>query len=816
MNDSDGDGLPNAWETGTAGAGEPNLEPYGAKPDAKDLFLHVGPTKTGSTVRMPNIAAITRIQNAFKARGINLHVDAGPGSIMDPATGRTWGALSKMAAPVEFPANWDITYSTPGVFGGAYASAKAVLLPAERLKTFHFVLYAGRYNNGYSGGVAWMPGSELLLAHDAFSVWGGGRPTELEEASTVMHEFGHNLSLNHGGGGPNAAQNYQPNYPSIMNYIYSFSGLYRDGVSGVLDYSEGTLPTLDENALNEKDGLTNDPVSSRYQIKWLLPGTTTEKGPSPAVSDVDWNGNGSISAANFAQRLARNEAGGETLTTLRDFSDWPGVAYGGGGYLGAGATVSGGPLASPGDAVLNRGASVPYLRSLASEVITVGLKAAPVVELTPGGTRTSTVTLSNSAGAPRSYTLSGQGSDTDLTVSVSPSSVTIPAGGSVVVTATSALRAGADPNVVRTAQVRAATTDATNLQDHTQLTMAVAIGGAVPRGQAIPESPQVVGPLAPPSDSSSTASRTPNDPNSPPRGRLGGSDRYQSALALSRAAFPGRADAVVVAAGTTYADALAGGVLAAKVGGPLLLVDRRGLTADLAAELRRLAPSQVYLMGGTSAVGGALQDTLGALTGVAVRRTAGPDRYATAAAAAAAWDRAATVYLATGEGFPDALSGGTAAARQGMPLLLASRDGLPEVTASALTRLAPSRIVLVGGTAVLSARTEALIRSAVPAAAVERLAGSDRYATSALVIGSVTGAGATAALIASGQNFPDALAAAPAAARWKVPVALAARGCLPAPVHERLASIATADRLLLGGPGALSERAADTRCRVGE
>ena len=106
----------------------------------------------------------------------------------------------------------------------------------------------------------------------------------------------------------------------------------------------------------------------------------------------------------------------------------------------------------------------------------------------------------------------------------------------------------------------------------------------------------------------------------------------------------------------------------------------------------------------------------------------------------------------------------------------------------------------------------------MPAASVERLAGSDRYATSALVIGSVTGAGAgaTAALIASGQNFPDALAAAPAAARWKVPVALAARGCLPAPVHERLASIATADRLLLGGPGALSERAADTRCRVGE
>ena len=87
------------------------------------------------------------------------------------------------------------------------------------------------------------------------------------------------------------------------------------------------------------------------------------------------------------------------------------------------------------------------------------------------------------------------------------------------------------------------------------------------------------------------------------------------------------------------------------------------------------------------------------------------------------------VYVATGENFPDALGAGPVAAIVKGPILLVAQNSIPGETAAELTRLAPDRIVIVGGTAVVSSSVEAGLVAYAPT--VERIAGANRYDTAA-------------------------------------------------------------------------------------
>ena len=87
------------------------------------------------------------------------------------------------------------------------------------------------------------------------------------------------------------------------------------------------------------------------------------------------------------------------------------------------------------------------------------------------------------------------------------------------------------------------------------------------------------------------------------------------------------------------------------------------------------------------------------------------------------------VYVATGENFPDALGAGPAAAIVKGPILLVSQNSIPGETAAELTRLSPDKIVIVGGTAVVSPSVESAL--AAYAGTVERIAGANRYDTAA-------------------------------------------------------------------------------------
>lgn len=91
------------------------------------------------------------------------------------------------------------------------------------------------------------------------------------------------------------------------------------------------------------------------------------------------------------------------------------------------------------------------------------------------------------------------------------------------------------------------------------------------------------------------------------------------------------------------------------------------------------------------------------------------------------------VYIATGSDFPDALGVSAVAALNNGPVLFVLKDAIPAATLSELNRLQPSRIVIVGGTGVVSTAVENALKALNFAPTVERLAGADRFATAAAI-----------------------------------------------------------------------------------
>jgi putative cell wall-binding protein len=186
--------------------------------------------------------------------------------------------------------------------------------------------------------------------------------------------------------------------------------------------------------------------------------------------------------------------------------------------------------------------------------------------------------------------------------------------------------------------------------------------------------------------------------------RLSGADRFGTAAAISKATFNPGVDVAYVATGYAFPDALAGGPVAAMDKGPILLVNTDNLPGPTIAELNRLKPKRIVILGGPSAVGTGVETALDVYTTGSVTRLAGANRYETAKAISASKfaPGVTVVYVATGLNFPDALAAGPLAGLDQSPILLVETNSIPNPAAAELNRLKPKRIVIVGGTGVIS------------------------------------------------------------------------------------------------------------------
>ena len=289
--------------------------------------------------------------------------------------------------------------------------------------------------------------------------------------------------------------------------------------------------------------------------------------------------------------------------------------------------------------------------------------------------------------------------------------------------------------------------------------------------------------------------------------RIAGNDRYATAAAVSRSAFTPGVPVVYVATGSSYPDALAGGAAAAALGGPVLLVTKDTIPSSTADELTRLAPGRIVVLGGPAAVSDAVVRLLGTHSTGGVARDAGANRYETAAAISrtAFAPGVPAVYVATGAGFPDALSAGAAAGVSKVPVLLTAPDAVPAATADELTRLHPGRVIVLGGPAAVWPATSDALKT-YTAGTVSRLAGPDRYSTSAAVSRAAFPGSAPIVYLATGTGFADALAGGPVAVKTGPgPVLLVPHDCIPTPVQSEIDRLRPARLVLLGGPGAIGD-----------
>jgi subtilisin family serine protease len=188
---------------------------------------------------------------------------------------------------------------------------------------------------------------------------------------------------------------------------------------------------------------------------------------------------------------------------------------------------------------------------------------------------------------------------------------------------------------------------------------------------------------------------------------------------------------------------------------------------------------------------------------VSSQSVAGRDRYVTAVEASrrAFPGGAATVVLATGRNWPDAVAGSALAGVVDGPLLLTDQAAAPSVVLNEIRRLGATSVIVLGGERSVSSQVVSSLRGIVGAGGVTRIAGADRYQTAALIAAEVIARHPSydgKAFVASGANYPDALAAAPIATHRGWPVLLAdPRGDVSVP--DEVTSV-----VVLGGEASVS------------
>ncbi|UDF12006.1 ThuA domain-containing protein [Antiquaquibacter oligotrophicus] len=284
--------------------------------------------------------------------------------------------------------------------------------------------------------------------------------------------------------------------------------------------------------------------------------------------------------------------------------------------------------------------------------------------------------------------------------------------------------------------------------------------------------------------------------------RIAGANRYEVAVNISQNAYPETAPVVYVASGANYPDALSAGPAAAHEGGPLLLVQPNAIPAVVSAEIQRLSPDKIVVVGGTASVTADAFYSLSLLADESVR-IAGANRYeASRNVAEYAFGSAEFAYLATGEKFPDALSAGGAAGVKDAPVILVqgSATDLDAATGALLEALGTTETRVLGGEASVSAGVFDDIAAITTAT---RLGGSDRY-EAARNINADAFDTAERAFIATGLNFPDALAGSAWAASLGAPLYVAPGTCVTAGVLSDLDSLGVTHVTLLGGEASLT------------
>ena len=258
--------------------------------------------------------------------------------------------------------------------------------------------------------------------------------------------------------------------------------------------------------------------------------------------------------------------------------------------------------------------------------------------------------------------------------------------------------------------------------------------------------------------------------NKPETGRIDGRDRIETAINISKQAY-NKAKTVIVVRHDLFPDSMTASVLAKLKDAPILLNPTDKLDSRVGDEIKRLGAEEIIIVGGQNSVSEKVREDLKAYDADKnVERISGVDRYGTSEMVAkrvtGITGKKHTGVVASGQVFPDALSVGTFASREGYPILLVKKDSVPSQIQNAIKDLEINKTYIAGGTNTISKSTEANLPNVV-----ERMAGKTRYETSVAIAKSKFG-GSKEAYVASGIEFADALVISPISGKYNRPTLL--------------------------------------------
>lgn len=308
--DTDRDALLDGWESNGIdfdkdGTVDLDLPAMGADPMHKDVFIEIdymvlaGPAghshkpKADALQAVIDAFASAAVDNPDGTTGIRAHIDAGSDTIMNPVSNATWGTRSESDV-LTHQNNLGTCTTNPTVYNwSAFDGIKGVGVPGnfsiQRGDVFHYCIFAHSLctNLGTTSGISrGIPASDFIVS---LGGWDGDVGSVNQQAGTLMHEFGHNLGLLHGG--DDGFGNYEPNYLSIMNYAFQMRGLRIGGSDGNLDYSRFQLRVLDETSLDETVGISGEPDAAGYGTRFYDT-TGTQRIVNDINGAVDWNRDG--------------------------------------------------------------------------------------------------------------------------------------------------------------------------------------------------------------------------------------------------------------------------------------------------------------------------------------------------------------------------------------------------------------------------------------------------------------------------------------------------------------------------------------------
>lgn len=249
--------------------------------------------------------------------------------------------------------------------------------------------------------------------------------------------------------------------------------------------------------------------------------------------------------------------------------------------------------------------------------------------------------------------------------------------------------------------------------------------------------------------------------------RLAGSDRYETSSLICDYGWNNTSANVILTTGEDFPDSLCAAPLAAKLKAPILITNKDKLNEYTKAEIQKLNPENVYIIGGKGVISPLIENELKDMN-IKTERIAGSNRYETSVMVAKLLGNPNEIFVTTGQNFPDALSIASVAAKKEAPIILSEKNEISDEFKEYLENNNITKSYVIGGKAIIDDN----ISSQLPDCT--RIYGKNRYETNIDILNAFNDEfNFNNIFIATGENFPDALSGASLAALTSSPIILA-------------------------------------------